>query len=88
MRKYVLLDETGRIIGTSDINYPQSSWKLIDFPENFDFESQQNYGYINGELAFLESSQDNQPAPDPTIEDRLAALEGAMLAMMGGAAYV
>ena len=38
------------------------------------------------EIAELEALAEEAPAPEPTVEDRLAALEAAMLEMiMGGA---
>lgn len=52
--------------------------------------------YVNGEyieltpaeLAALEAEQANMPTPDPTIEERMAAMESAMLALMGGGSNV
>ena len=47
--------------------------------------------YINGkyiemtpeEIAELQAVANNQPIPEPTMEERLEALENAMLEMMG-----
>ena len=47
--------------------------------------------YINGqyidmtqeEIAELQAVADNQPTPEPTAEERLEALENAMLELMG-----
>ena len=35
------------------------------------------------EIAEFESLADNQPTPEPTMEERLEALENAMLELMG-----
>ena len=40
------------------------------------------------EIAAMEAEQANMPAPEPTSEERISALESAMLAMMGGCADV
>ena len=47
--------------------------------------------YINGqyiemtpeEIAELQSLADNQPTPEPTAEERLEAIESALLELMG-----
>lgn len=47
--------------------------------------------YINGkyiemtpeEIAELQSLADNQPTPEPTAEERLDAIESALLELMG-----
>lgn len=36
------------------------------------------------EIDALKESQANRPSPEPATEDRLAALEAAVLALMGG----
>ena len=48
MKKYVLLDETGRVIGISDINYPQPDWELVELPDDFDVLNCENYKVICG----------------------------------------
>ena len=40
------------------------------------------------EIAVLESMQDSNSVSIPTTEERLAALESAMIAMLGGASDV
>ena len=40
------------------------------------------------EIAALEAEQANQPTPEPTQEERLSAIESAMLALLGGGSDV
>ena len=77
MLRKVLLTEDSRIGASCDMEYSNGPGEIeIDFPEDFDFEYQPNWQYVNGELVY-----DPLPMPeaeaDP-VQKRLEALEAAI----------
>lgn len=40
------------------------------------------------EIAAMKAEQEHQPIPEPTQEERLSAIESAMLALLGGGSDV
>lgn len=79
------LDSNKRIVAVSTSDFPQPGWEAVAFPDDFDIYGATNYKIVDGAIVYVEPAVEH---PKPTTEDRLAALEGAMLALMGGAADV
>ena len=59
---WIKTDETGRILASTDIEEYAIGMTLFDFPDDFDFVTQDDYRIVDGELV-------HDPRPlDPEIE--------------------
>lgn len=70
---YYQADETGRILATTEHEeYAGDDYAQFDFPEGFDFSTQNEYRISDGELV-------HDPVPVPT-EQRIAELKSSLAA--------
>ena len=78
----------GRIVRVSDEQMLEDDVQM-DLPSDFDYENINTYEIVNGELAKcnIEILEDEELAKNqsniPTQEERIAALEAALLELMG-----
>lgn len=84
MKKYVFLNDENRIVGIQDCElFPDASLedKAFEFTEGFEIGTEHDYKLVDGQLVY-----DPLPIPEaqPTMTERLEALEAAMRDMILG----
>lgn len=82
MQYYVQTDETGRLIAAGTGNGAMEGGVMMDMPEAFSLEGIRRWRIVDGTAVYEPMAQnvDNEPTQD----DRLSALEEAMLGLLIG----
>ena len=77
---YIKIDSEGRITAASKSFHCGEGEIEVTIPEEIGLEIIHEYRYVNGEFIHAPKPQPEQPATQPTQEERITALEGKIAA--------